>query len=244
MLIPSNILVTNQFPKEEAPSHNLAYYIPTQEPVSTGTMRRILIEAQQARAPRFAGAALQSHHLSTLRLDPVNQRDRDILYELGYNPLIKYPGAGNVVWGQDLSQVKVSLDYLIKILDLMVQVQRVVAVYRTQLPDQFGYSAIFTEVQALLHGMTARQDFLNIDSPFTSNEMSMWFIAFYNFTIEFKLNLSCDKGGIFHWWSAIGKLAGDYMEGIVNLYPNICWRLRGCGAVKMYELMGICVEAY
>jgi hypothetical protein len=244
MLVPSKIIVTNEFPKEKNEDYNLAYYVVTPDPVHEGTMRRILMELSQSYDPRYAGMNCDSYYLNSLRLHRLNDAERDKLYGLGYNPVMSMPGHANVIWDQHVGRSPVLVPHLMELLDIFVMVAKKVAVLSAEDPRiRFHYimDAIGHDFQCRVARRAAFHDiqWRNIDN---AAQMYIELIPVWHQNVQFILNLVGSEAAVVHWWTCANPDAKEYMKAMVGCYPNLCRKIPYSST--QYSMMDTIVEAY
>jgi len=77
----------------------------------------------------YAPAGMNRGQLNVLGVTPIyTQGDRDTLYAAGINPLQKFSGQGNVIWGQKTEQAKASATDRVNVRRLLLTLEKTMAV--------------------------------------------------------------------------------------------------------------------
>lgn len=132
-MTPSHFTLCNQFPSQYAP-RGLNYYIHAKTLPSTFRFYRVLDEIYRMNG-RMAG--LRTDSVTSLARDwlpPLNDYERDRLYDMGYNYVGPISGHPAVIWGQDVQGSHFKLIDLMTVPDLLTtisQIRNVTASFRT-----------------------------------------------------------------------------------------------------------------
>lgn len=225
MLLPSNLSIYNSFdgslPEEPASKGELRYFVHTtpKYSISYDEIRGVLVDCLKSEARMFAGAKtgifLNTEKWSYVK--PVNEAKRDILYDLGYNPIIPWAGLGTFI------QDNVLGDTLIRLPEVVVDVDILIALgsyLQGIFIDKLAADQSAAEVGMMFNEMTARRIIQNGIST-TEGQYGYAKIDAFWTTIHYSKQKQLTRYTDTDEFVASPELT-ESLECICALYPNLC----------------------
>jgi hypothetical protein len=161
-IVPALTVCNGKLPTVEAPL-GLHYYVPMVQPVSRVEIQGMIQSMFEDGIRGFGGARSNAAIPRSWKLWYINQWDRDVLYDLGYNPFLIVPGIGPALWGNRIAKSDLALPEAVTVFELLYAISQVAQCMEGEVDTDETFCTFQAIINNLMREMTARRSLYDPD---------------------------------------------------------------------------------